>query len=111
SAAQQGDTPPRVDTVSIRATVPRTLAPVVTVARERGRSPLAVPFAVTTMQPDSMRPGQMHTQLDETLLLVPGVVVQNRDNPSQDPRVSIRGFGALRQRVGRRGRPAHRGAA
>jgi len=94
SPAQQRDTTPRIDTVSTRDTVPRTLAPVVTVARERGRSPLAVPFAVTTMQPDSMRPGQMHTQLDETLLLVPGVVVQNRDNPSQDPRVSIRGFGA-----------------
>jgi len=74
--------------------VPQTLAPVVTVARERGRSPLTVPFAVTTVQPDSMRPGQLHTQLDQTLLLVPGVLVQSRDNPSQDPRVSIRGFGA-----------------
>jgi iron complex outermembrane receptor protein len=94
STAQERDTTRHIDTVSTRDTVPRTLAPVVTVARERGRSPLAVPFAVTTMQPDSMRPGQMHTQLDETLLLVPGVVVQNRDNPSQDPRVSIRGFGA-----------------
>jgi len=94
SAAQQPDTARRADTVSARDTVPRTLAPVVTVARERARSPLAVPFAVTTVEPDSMRPGQMHTQLDQTLLLVPGVVVQNRDNPSQDPRVSIRGFGA-----------------
>ena len=93
-AAQQRDTTQRGDTISRRDTVPRRLAPVVTVARERGRSPLALPFAVTTVQPDSMRPGQLHTQLDQTLLLVPGVLVQSRDNPSQDPRVSIRGFGA-----------------
>lgn len=88
SLAQQRDTTSRPDSV------PRALAPVVTVARERGRSPLAVPFAVTTIEPDSIRPGLRHTALDETLFLVPGVVVQNRSNPSQDPRVSIRGFGA-----------------
>jgi iron complex outermembrane receptor protein len=75
-------------------TVPQKLAPVVTVTREKGRSPLEVPFAVSTTQPDSARPGQKHTLLDETLFLLPGVTVSNRNNPSQDPRVSIRGFGA-----------------
>jgi iron complex outermembrane receptor protein len=32
--------------------------------------------------------------MDETLALIPGVTSVNRANPSQDPRLSIRGFGA-----------------
>jgi iron complex outermembrane receptor protein len=76
-------------------TPPQRLAPVVvSVTRDAGRSPLDVPFAVTSMYPDSMRPGQRHLALDESLLLLPGVAVVNRNNPTQDPRVSIRGFGS-----------------
>ncbi|HVE78370.1 MAG TPA: TonB-dependent receptor plug domain-containing protein, partial [Gemmatimonadaceae bacterium] len=62
--------------------------------RERARSPLEVPFAVAVTRPDSTRPGLRHGALDETLFLLPGVTVVNRNNPTQDPRVSIRGFGA-----------------
>lgn len=87
ASAQQSDTTQRRDTV-------QTL-PAITVTREaRGRPSLDVPFAVTTTLPDSARPGQIHTHLEETLFLLPGVTVSNRNNPSQDPRVSIRGFGA-----------------
>ncbi|HEX9382583.1 MAG TPA: TonB-dependent receptor, partial [Gemmatimonadaceae bacterium] len=67
---------------------------VVEVGRGSHRSPLELPFAVTVQTPDSMRPGQRHLSLDETLWLIPGLSVSNRDNPSQDPRISIRGFGA-----------------
>ena len=71
------------------------LAPVVVeVARGRHRSPLDLPFAVTVQTPDSSRPGQRHLALDEILFLIPGLTVSNRNNPSQDPRISIRGFGA-----------------
>ncbi len=71
------------------------LAPVVVeVARGAHRSPLDLPFAVTVQTPDSSRPGQRHLALDETLWLIPGLTVSNRNNPSQDPRISIRGFGA-----------------
>ncbi len=66
----------------------------VEVARGAHRSPLELPFAITVMTPDSSRPGQRHLSLDETLALVPGLAVSNRNNPSQDPRISIRGFGA-----------------
>lgn len=41
-----------------------------------------------------MRPGQRHLSIDEALWLIPGLTVSNRNNPSQDPRISIRGFGA-----------------
>jgi iron complex outermembrane receptor protein len=67
---------------------------VVEVGRGAHRSPLDLPFAVTVQTPDSSRPGQRHLSLDETLLSIPGLTVSNRNNPSQDPRISIRGFGA-----------------
>lgn len=71
------------------------LAPVIVeVGRGAGRSLLELPFAVTAQTPDSMRPGQRHLSLDEALWLIPGLTVSNRNNPSQDPRISIRGFGA-----------------
>jgi iron complex outermembrane receptor protein len=67
---------------------------VVEVGRGAHRSTLELPFAVTVQTPDSLRPGQRHLSLDETLWLIPGLSVSNRNNPSQDPRISIRGFGA-----------------
>jgi iron complex outermembrane receptor protein len=53
-----------------------------------------LPFAITRVDPDSMRPGLRNLSADETLLLVPGVSVANRNNPTQDPRIAVRGFGA-----------------
>jgi iron complex outermembrane receptor protein len=74
---------------------PTTLPPVVvTVTRDVARSPLELPFAITRVAPDSMRPGLRGISADETLLLVPGVSVANRNNPTQDPRIAVRGFGA-----------------
>src|SRR3954471_4530478 len=67
---------------------------VVEVGRGTRKSLLDLPYAVTAQTPDSMRPGQRHLGLDEALWLVPGLTVSNRNNPSQDPRISIRGFGA-----------------
>ena len=80
--AQQTGEPPVLPTVEVRVT------------RETGRSPLELPFAVSVSEPDSARPGQRHLSLDETLMLLPGVTVANRHNPTQDPRISIRGFGS-----------------
>jgi iron complex outermembrane receptor protein len=81
--------------VDAQDTVATPLRPVIVeVGRGAHRSPLDLPFAVTVQTPDSSRPGQRHLSLDETLLLIPGLTVSNRNNPSQDPRISIRGFGA-----------------
>jgi iron complex outermembrane recepter protein len=82
--------------VSIAQDSAATQLPTVTVEVGRGThgSTLDLPFAVTVQTPDSTRPGQRHLSLDETLWLVPGLSVSNRNNPSQDPRISIRGFGA-----------------
>ena len=66
----------------------------VSVTRDTARSPLTLPFAITATFPDSIRPGQKHSSLDEALLAVPGLFAASRQNPSQDPRISIRGFGS-----------------
>jgi iron complex outermembrane receptor protein len=72
-----------------------TLPPVeVTVTRETARTTLELPYAVSRVQPDSARPALKHVSFDEMLLALPGVTVANRNNPTQDPRISIRGFGA-----------------
>jgi iron complex outermembrane recepter protein len=82
AAAQEVPTPPRLPAVEVTGT------------REGERSPLEVPFAVTRVTPDSLRPGQSRASIDEVLADVPGVLSTDRANPAQDPRISIRGFGS-----------------
>jgi len=72
-----------------------TLKPVVvTVTRSGERSILRSPFAITIVHPDSSRPGQRHASIDELLAVIPGLAVTSRNNPAQDARLSVRGFGA-----------------
>src|SRR5512141_902265 len=97
SAQDTASVPVLRDTVTRApaAARPTSLDPViVSVTRGVGTSSLNAPFAVTVLQPDSARPGQRHTALDESLSQVPGLTAVTRTNPSQDPRISIRGFGA-----------------
>lgn len=71
------------------------VAPVtVSVTRDAARSPFELPFATSRVTPSASRPGLRRTSISELLLGVPGVVVQDRANPSQDPRLTVRGFGA-----------------
>src|SRR5689334_4953291 len=65
----------------------------VTATREGPRAPLELPYAVTITRPDSLA-ALRRLGVDELLFAVPGVALANRQNPTQDPRVSIRGFGA-----------------
>src|SRR3569623_235251 len=87
------------------------LAPVVTVSRDVGRSVLDLPYAITSVRPDSLRPGQQHLSAAQTFFGLPGVIVANRNNPSQDIRVAVRGirsrssFGIRSVRVLRDGMP------
>src|ERR1044071_7801413 len=63
------------------------LPPVVTVTPQSAQSPLDLPFGISVVAPDSLRPGQAHIAADQTLFGIPGVTVANRTNPSQDVRV------------------------
>lgn len=76
------------------STVTRLRPVVVTVTRTGAATVLTSPFALTVTSPDSARPGQRHVGVDEMLSLVPGLAVTSRNNPSQDARLAIRGFGA-----------------
>ena len=66
----------------------------VTVARAPVSSWLTLPLAVTVAMPDSARPGGRDFTLESVLAHVPGLVIESRTNPTQDPRISIRGFGS-----------------
>ena len=65
----------------------------VTATREGPRAPLELPYALTQKRPDALA-SLRRAGVDELLFAVPGVTLANRQNPAQDPRVSIRGFGA-----------------
>lgn len=84
-------TPPRD---SAKTPPVRTTLPPITVTRDAARSPLDLPFVTARVTPDTVRPGQRRVSLGDLLLGVPGVLVQERANPSQDPRLVMRGFGA-----------------
>jgi len=76
------------------APTPATLGTVkVTATREGPRAPIELPYAVTLTRPDSLA-ALRRLGADELLFAVPGVALANRQNPAQDPRISIRGFGA-----------------
>jgi iron complex outermembrane receptor protein len=81
AALRAQDTTSRLPTVRVTAT------------REGPRAPLELPYAVTITRPDSLA-AVRRLGVDELLFAVPGVALANRQNPTQDPRVSIRGFGA-----------------
>ena len=79
---------------SVRATAIALRPVTVSVSRESSRNSLELPFAATRFVVDAARPAPRRASIGELLLGVAGVQVQDRGNPSQDPRLAIRGFGA-----------------
>jgi iron complex outermembrane recepter protein len=73
------------------------LDPVVVTATRTAERSFDVPASVSTIDADVIRDGQPMVNLSETLLRVPGIVANNRQNYSQDLQISSRGFGARAQ--------------
>ena len=71
-----------------------TMATLEVTAPRLTRELYATPAAVSTLEGDAIAQGQQRVRLDESLVRVPGVFLQNRDNFAQGQRISIRGFGA-----------------
>ncbi len=69
---------------------------VVTATRERVRS-FDAPAAVSTIDAATIQGGNPMVNLSETLVRVPGIVANNRQNYAQDLQISSRGFGARAQ--------------
>src|SRR3984885_10674962 len=53
-----------------------------------------LPVSVDRIDAQTIRDGQLQVNLSESLLTVPGVSAQSRQNYAQDLQISVRGFGA-----------------
>jgi iron complex outermembrane recepter protein len=72
----------------------QTLAPVVVSATRSAQSSEDLPLSIDRIGQREIRQGNAMVNLSESLLRVPGIVVQNRQNYAQDLQLSSRGFGA-----------------
>ena len=85
-----------------------SLAPVVVTATRTEQSSFDLPVAIDVVEKKDIQDGQLQMLLSESLIRVPGITAQNRNNQAQDPQISSRGFGS-RSSFGVRGiRPPHR---
>ena len=70
---------------------------IVITATRSERNSFELPVSIDRIDADAIREGKPMINLSESLSRVPGVVVQNRQNYSQDLQISSRGFGAHAQ--------------
>ncbi len=70
------------------------LAPVVVTGTRIEQNSFDLPMSIDSIGGDTVRDGQWQVNLSETASRVPGVVVNNRNNPAQDLGIQIRGFGS-----------------
>jgi len=70
------------------------LAPIVVTATRIAQSSADLPISIDSIDAATLHRGQVQENLSESLITVPGVSVQSRQNYAQDLQLSIRGFGA-----------------
>src|SRR5690242_4042779 len=70
------------------------LNPVVITGTRVEQSNFSLPMSVDAVEASVIRDGRPLVNLSESLMRVPGLVVQNRQNYAQDLQISSRGFGA-----------------
>jgi iron complex outermembrane receptor protein len=70
------------------------LSPVVVTATRIAESSFDLPVSIDRVDRRTIANGQLQVNLSESLITVPGVSVQSRQNYAQDLQLSIRGFGA-----------------
>lgn len=69
-------------------------APVVVTATRVEQSSFDLPVAIDLVEKKDIQDGQLQMTLSESLIRVPGITAQNRNQMAQDPQISTRGFGA-----------------
>lgn len=79
------------NSVATTETILRTI--VVTPTRSR-QSSFDLPLSIDRVDQEAIESGNARVNLSESLVRVPGIVVQNRQNYAQDLQISSRGFGA-----------------
>ncbi|MEP6886572.1 MAG: TonB-dependent receptor, partial [Gammaproteobacteria bacterium] len=70
------------------------LSSIVVTATRISESSLDLPVSIDRVDEQTIHNGQLQVNLSESLITVPGVSVQSRQNYAQDLQMSIRGFGA-----------------
>ena len=70
------------------------IEPVVVTATRVAADPFDVPASIDRVDGADIRAGRLQVNLSESLGVVPGLALQNRQNYAQDLQLSIRGFGA-----------------
>jgi iron complex outermembrane receptor protein len=70
------------------------LSTIVVTATRVPESSMDLPVSVDLVSKDTIHRGQLQVNLSESLVSVPGVSVQSRQNYAQDLQLSVRGFGA-----------------
>ncbi|MDP2152869.1 MAG: TonB-dependent receptor [Methylotenera sp.] len=69
-------------------------APVVVTATRAEQNSFDLPVAIDVVESKDIQNGQLQMTLSESLIRVPGITAQNRNNQAQDPQISTRGFGS-----------------
>lgn len=77
-----------------RAQDPAPQDTIVVTATRIPESSFDLPVSISSIDGEALRAGQLGVNLSESLAVVPGLVVQNRENYAQDLQISSRGFGA-----------------
>ena len=70
------------------------MAPVVVTGTRVEQSSFDLPMSIDATDKEQIQDGQLKVNLSESSSRVPGVVINNRNNPAQDLAIQIRGFGA-----------------
>ena len=70
------------------------LSPVVVTGTRIEQNSFDLPMSIDVTDAEQIKDGQLKVNLSETAARIPGVVVNNRNNPAQDLAIQIRGFGA-----------------
>jgi iron complex outermembrane receptor protein len=70
------------------------LSPIVVTATRFAEASLDLPVSIDRVDRRTIENGQLQVNLSESLITVPGVSVESRQNYAQDLQLSIRGFGA-----------------
>jgi iron complex outermembrane receptor protein len=79
---------------SVQAEPELSLSPIVVTATRVAESSFDIPASIDRVDQTAIQAGQLQVNISESLIAVPGVSAESRQNYAQDEQLSVRGFGA-----------------
>jgi len=83
-----------LSTEGARAVESADLSPIVVIATRVAESSFDIPASIDSVSQAEIHSGQLQENISESLMTVPGVSAESRQNYAQDLQLSVRGFGA-----------------